>query len=94
MYICMYVCMYACMYQELLKTTTNSLCVCAHLANKADSDSDSENGPCLLSLELGSVCAAGFVGTEAGDTSVGFVVANSSTYCNISARGYLVGPEP
>ncbi len=30
------------MYQELLKTTTNSLCVCAHLANKADSDSDSE----------------------------------------------------
>ncbi len=35
MYVCMYVCMYACMYQELLKTTTNSLCVCAHLANKA-----------------------------------------------------------
>ncbi len=34
-----YVCMYVCMYQELLKTTTNSLCVCAHLANKADSDS-------------------------------------------------------
>ncbi len=40
MYVCMYVCMYACMYQELLKTTTNSSCVCAHLANKADSDSD------------------------------------------------------
>ncbi len=38
--VCMYVCMYACMYQELLKTTTNSSCVCAHLANKADSDSD------------------------------------------------------
>ncbi len=35
--------MYACMYQELLKTTTNSLCVCAHLANKADSDSDSDD---------------------------------------------------
>ncbi len=35
----MYICMYACMYQELLKTTTNSSCVCAHLANKADSDS-------------------------------------------------------
>ncbi len=34
--------MHACMYQELLKTTTNSSCVCAHLANKADSDSDSE----------------------------------------------------
>ncbi len=42
MFICMYVCMHACMYQELLKTTTNSSCVCAHLANKADSDSDSE----------------------------------------------------
>ncbi len=36
----MYVCMYVCMYQELLKTTTNSSCVCAHLANKADSDYD------------------------------------------------------
>ncbi len=42
MYVYMYVCMYACMYQELLKTTTNSSCVCTHLANKADSDSDSE----------------------------------------------------
>ncbi len=42
MFICMYVYMYACMYQELLKTTTNSSCVCTHLANKADSDSDSE----------------------------------------------------
>ncbi len=30
------------MYQELLKTTTNSLCVCAHLANKADSDSEEQ----------------------------------------------------
>ncbi len=38
----MYVYMYVCMYQELLKTTTNSSCVCTHLANKADSDSDSE----------------------------------------------------
>lgn len=54
-----------------------------------------ESGPCLLSPELGSVCTVGFVGTgEAGDTFVGFVVANSSTYCNMSARGYLVGPEP
>ncbi len=34
------VCMYACMYQELLKATTNSSCVCAHFANKADSDSE------------------------------------------------------
>ncbi len=32
MYVCMYLCMYACMYQELLNKTTNSLCVCAHLA--------------------------------------------------------------
>ncbi len=39
MYVYMYVCMYACMYQEL---QTNSSCVCTHLANKADSDSDSE----------------------------------------------------
>ncbi len=27
--------------KSFLKTTTNSLCVCTHLANKADSDSDS-----------------------------------------------------
>ncbi len=43
MYVYMYVCMYACMYQELLKTTTNSSCVCAHLANKADSDSEADS---------------------------------------------------
>ncbi len=43
-YVCfMYVCMYACMYQELLKNQTNSSCVCTHLANKADSDSDSDS---------------------------------------------------
>ncbi len=36
-----YVCMYACMYQELLKNTKSS-CVCAHLANEADSGSDFE----------------------------------------------------
>ncbi len=36
----MYVCMRVCT-KSFLKTTTNSLCVCAHLANKADSDSDS-----------------------------------------------------
>ncbi len=44
MYICMYV-QYVCMHvctKSFLKTTTNSLCVCAHLANKADSDSDSD----------------------------------------------------
>ncbi len=44
MYVYMYVCMYACMYvctKSFLKTTTNSSCVCTHLANKADSDSDS-----------------------------------------------------
>ncbi len=28
------------MYQELLKNHNNSSCVCTHLANKADSDSD------------------------------------------------------
>ncbi len=32
-----YVCIRACT-KSILKTTTNSLCVCAHLANKADSD--------------------------------------------------------
>ncbi len=36
----MYVCMCVCT-KSFLKTTTNSSCVCAHLANKADSDSDS-----------------------------------------------------
>ncbi len=38
----MYVCMHVCT-KSFLKTTTNSSCVCTHLANKADSDSDSEN---------------------------------------------------
>ncbi len=50
MYVYMYVCMYACMHvctKSFLKTTTNSSCVCTHLANKADSDSDSE---CKYSL--------------------------------------------
>ncbi len=47
-YVCLYVCMYACMYKSFLKTTTNSSCVCTHLANKADSDSDIifKLGPC------------------------------------------------
>ncbi len=35
----MYVCMHVCT-KSFLKTTTNSSCVCTHLANKADSDSD------------------------------------------------------
>ncbi len=42
-YVCLYVCMYVCMHvctKSFLKTTTNSSCVCSHLANKADSDSD------------------------------------------------------
>ncbi len=39
MYVCMYVYMYVCT-KSFLKTITNSLCVCTHLANKADSDSD------------------------------------------------------
>ncbi len=42
MYVYMYVCMHVCT-KSFLITTTNSLCVCAHLANKADSDSDSDN---------------------------------------------------
>ncbi len=33
----MYACMYVCT-KSFLKTTTNSSCVCTHLANKADSD--------------------------------------------------------
>ncbi len=57
MFICMYVCMYVCMHvctKSFLKTTTNSLCVCTHLANKADSDSDSDSentqGLCIDSV--------------------------------------------
>ncbi len=45
-YVCLYVCMYICMHvctKSFLKTTTNSSCVCTHLANKADSDSDSDS---------------------------------------------------
>ncbi len=38
----MYVCMHVCT-KSFLKTTTNSSCVCTHLANKADSDSDSDS---------------------------------------------------
>ncbi len=34
--------MHACT-KSFLKTTTNSSCVCTHLANKADSDSDSDS---------------------------------------------------
>ncbi len=33
----LYVCMHVCT-KSFLKTTTNSSCVCTHLANKADSD--------------------------------------------------------
>ncbi len=45
LYVCMYVYMYVCMHvctKSFLKTKTNSSCVCTHLANKADSDSDSD----------------------------------------------------
>ncbi len=41
-YVCLYVCMYVCT-KSFLKTTTNSSCFCTHLANKADSDSDSDS---------------------------------------------------
>ncbi len=37
--ICIYVCMHVCT-KSFLKTITNSWCVCAYLANKADSDSE------------------------------------------------------
>ncbi len=43
MFICMYVCT-----KSFLKTTTNSSCVCTHLANKADSDSDSSSSRPML----------------------------------------------
>ncbi len=50
----MYVCMRVCT-KSFLKTTTNSLCACAHLGNKADSDSDSDSmgisSPCALCLK-------------------------------------------
>ncbi len=42
MYVYMYVCMHVCT-KSFLKTTTNSSCVCTHLANTADSDSDSDS---------------------------------------------------
>ncbi len=42
----MYVCMHVCT-KSFLKTTTNSSCVCTHLANKADSDSDSDS-ECIM----------------------------------------------
>lgn len=32
--------------------------------------------------------------SSAGETLLGLVVANSSTNCSMSARGYLAGPEP
>lgn len=56
----------------------------------------------LLSLEAGSLRGwlAGVgedddsLRSSAGETLVGLVEANSSTNCSMSARGYLVGPEP
>ncbi len=36
-------CAFALNTLSFLKTTTNSSCVCTHLANKADSDSDSDS---------------------------------------------------
>ena len=54
----------------------------------------------LLSLEAGSLrgwlAGVGEAGlrSSAGETLEGLVVANSSTNCSMSARGYLAGPEP
>ncbi len=42
MYVYMYATMHVCT-KSFLKTTTKSLCVCAHLTNKADSDSEINN---------------------------------------------------
>ncbi len=53
MYVYMYVCMHVCT-KSFLKITTNSSCVCTHLANKADSDSDSHvytKKNCLISSD-------------------------------------------
>ncbi len=47
----MYVCMHVCT-KSFLKTTTNSSCVCTHLANKADSDSDSDSDTCQFYASL------------------------------------------
>ncbi len=52
LYVCMHVYMYVCMHvctKSFLKTKTNSSCVCTHLANKADSDSDNviQNKQCM-----------------------------------------------
>ncbi len=54
-YVCLYVCMHVCT-KSFLKTTTNSSCVCTHLANKADSDSDSDY--CELIGLLTQVCVS------------------------------------
>lgn len=56
----------------------------------------------LLSLQMFSL-SGGLLGvgedevslrSSAGETLLGLVVANSSTNCSMSARGYLAGPEP
>ncbi len=49
--------MYVCT-KSFLKTTTNSLCVCTHLANKADSDSDSDSDLTFL-LEIMDAVSSG-----------------------------------
>lgn len=55
-----------------------------------------------LSLEMVSLSGwfagvgedAASLGSSAGERLVGLVVANSNTNWSMSARGYLVGPEP
>lgn len=72
---------------------------------KAGMKSPKVGGAYVLSSGWGSGCGGpggpGGVGEEeacltssAGDKLVGLVVANSSMYWSMSARGYLVGPEP
>lgn len=52
----------------------------------------------LLSLGSGWLAGVGEdeagLTSSAGETLEGLVEANSNTNCSMSARGYLVGPEP
>lgn len=56
----------------------------------------------LLSLAMASLMGrlagvgedAASLRSSAGETLVGFVVANSRTNWSMSARGYFIGPEP
>ncbi len=84
-YLCMYVCMHVCT-KSFLKTTTNSLCVCAHLVNKADSDSDMLLcmwpcwGVCVHACVCVCVCARVCVWSALCSTSVSFPQGSPVTH--------------